>query len=139
MNIIEAIININYWSILVAGLSTLFLGNLWYSPILFGRKWMELTGFTPEEIRDTSNIPVILSSSFITSILSAFALAMFLGPESNALFGMFAGFMIAVFWITTSKLNNVLFEKQKTGLFLIHAGYDIVSYLIMGAIIGAWH
>ncbi len=47
--------------------------------------------------------------------------------------------LIAVCWISTSRANLFLFEKHSLKLFLIHAGYDVLRYMVMGAIIGAWH
>ena len=58
---------------------------------------------------------------------------------SNAGFGIFAGLMIAIFWIGTSRLNDVLYERKPIGLFWINVGYNLVIYTIMGAILGAWH
>lgn len=140
MDFAEIFSNLNYWAILCAALSTFVVGSLWYSPVLFGNKWMELNGFTKESLKASSlPMPVIMISSLITSLLSAFALAMFLGPESNWGFGLFAGLMIGIFWIGTSRFNAVLYEQQKPALFYIHAGYDVVSYAIMGIILGAWH
>jgi hypothetical protein len=71
--------------------------------------------------------------------LAALAIAMFIGAEANAGFGIFAGVMIAIFWIATSRLNDVLFEKKPWGLFFINVGYNVVIYAIMGAVLGAWH
>jgi hypothetical protein len=47
--------------------------------------------------------------------------------------------MIAVFWIATSRLNDVLYEQKPMGLFWINVGYNVAIYVIMGAILGAWH
>ena len=83
-------------------------------------------------------MPAVFGASFMMYLMAAFSLAMFLGTNATIGFGVFAGAMIAVFWIGTSKLNNVLFEKQSFSLFLIHAGYDLVAFVVMGAIIGGW-
>ncbi|WP_163709415.1 DUF1761 domain-containing protein [Mangrovibacterium lignilyticum] len=139
MDLVGVISHVNYWAVIVAALSTFVIGGLWYSPFLFGEKWMSLNGFTEESMKDRAlPMPVIFGSSFIASFLAAFSMAMFLGSAGDLMFGVFAGFMIAVFWISTSRLNTVLFEQQKFSLFLIHAGYDLVSYIVMGAIVGAW-
>ncbi|MDX9880945.1 MAG: DUF1761 domain-containing protein [Prolixibacteraceae bacterium] len=140
MNFAEIFSNLNYWAVFIAALSTFAVGGLWYSSILFGKRWMELNGFTKESLRENSRpMGTIMGTSFVASLLSAIVLAMFLGAESNVGFGVFAGLMIGIFWIGTARLNNVLYENQKFGLFFIHAGYDVVSYAIMGAIIGGWH
>ena len=130
--------NINYLAVFVAALSAFIIGSLWYGP-LFGRKWMYYQGFSEEDLKKGSmSMPVILAVNYIATVLAAFAIAMFLGPGSNASFGIFAGFMIAVFWIGTSRLNDVLYENKPWGLFFINAGYYVVVYILMGAILGAW-
>ena len=139
MDLSNVFSSLNYWAILVAALSTFVVGGLWYSPFLFGKKWMELNGFTKEDTKKGLPMTVVFGGSFVTALLAAFALGMFLGSSATLTFGMFAGFMIAVFWISTARFSNVLFEQGKLALFFIHAGYDLVSYLVMGAIIGAWH
>ncbi len=139
MDLTNVIAHLNIWAILVASLSTFVIGSIWYSSVLFGKQWMELNGFTDENVKE-GGLPmtVIFGSSFLTSFLAAFALALFLGTSADLGFGVFAGFVISVFWIGTARLSSVLFEKQKFRLFLIHAGYDLVSYVVMGAIIGVW-
>ncbi len=138
MDLSNVFANLNLWAVLVASLSSFVIGSIWYSPILFGKKWMKLNGFTEDDLKEGLPMPVVFGTSFVMYLLAAFSLGMFLGTSANIGFGIFAGAMIAVFWIGTSKLNNVLFERQKFSLFLIHAGYDLVSFIVMGAIIGGW-
>lgn len=140
MDLTNVFSQLNYWAVIVAALSTFVIGSLWYSSLLFGKQWMALNGFTKENMKKGFlPMPVIFGASFIGAFLAALILAMFLGSSASFGFGIFAGLMISVFWISTARLSNVLYEKQKFSLFMIHAGYDIVSYAVMGAIIGAWH
>ena len=139
MDLSSVIANLNYWAIIVAALSSLVIGSLWYSSALFGKKWVRLNGFTDDDLKVRFPLPVVFGSSFFVYLLAAFSLALFLGSSANLRFGVFAGFVIAVFWIGSARLNNVLFDGQKISLFLIHAGYDLVCYLVMGAIVGGWH
>lgn len=139
MNLSNIIANLNFWAVIVAALSTFLVGSLWYSPILFGKKWMELNGFTEETIKEGRyKMATIFGSSFVAALFAALGMAMFMGPDSNMGFGIFAGFMIAVFWIATSRVTTAMFEQQRISLVLIHSGYDLVSYMVMGAIVGAW-
>lgn len=131
--------SINYLAVIVAALSSFMVGWIWYGP-LFGKTWMKLHGFTEEELKDSSmSMPVIMVVNYIATALAALAIAMFIGPEATAGFGIFAGLMIAIFWIGTSRLNDVLYEKKPWGLFFINVGYNTIIYVIMGAILGAWH
>lgn len=131
--------SINWLAVLVAALASFIIGALWYGP-LFGKKWMELNGFTKENIQEGAlSMPVIMVVNYVATALAALAIAMFIGAEADASFGIFAGIMIAIFWIGTSRLNDVLYEKKPMGLFWINLGYNLVIYAIMGGVLGAWH
>jgi hypothetical protein len=139
MEPIEVFGSINYLAIIVAALSSFMVGWIWYGP-LFGKIWMKLHGFTEEELKNSSmSMPVIMVVNYIATAMAALAIAMFIGPEATAGFGIFAGLMIAIFWIGTSRLNDVLYEKKPWRLFFINVGYNTIIYVIMGAILGAWH
>lgn len=138
MKVAEIISEINFWAVVVAALSSFVIGSLWYGP-LFGKTWMKLNGFTDENLKEGLSIPAIMGINYAATLLAAFALALFTGPESDLLFGAWTGFMVAFFWIGTSRLNDVLFERQPLRLFALNAGYYLVVYVIMGAIIGSWH
>lgn len=139
MNFGEIISSINVWAVLVSALSAFVVGWLWYGP-LFGKQWMKLNGFTEEQLREGGiSMPLIMIINYVATALAALALAMFIGKESTAGFGIFAGVIIALLWIGTSRLNDVLYERKPMGLFLINTGYNLAIYIIMGAVLGAWH
>ncbi len=139
MGTVNVMGQINFLAVLVAALSSFIVGWLWYGP-LFGRKWMAYMGYTEDDLKKGSMpMPVMMGVNYVATVLAAFAIAMFLGPESDASFGIFAGLMIAVFWIGTSRLNDVLYEDKPWGLFFINVGYYVVVYILMGGILGAWH
>jgi hypothetical protein len=139
MNFGEIVSEINFLAVIVAAFSAFIIGWLWYGP-LFGKQWMNLNGFTKESIQTGRlSLPVIMIINYIATVLAALSIAIFIGAESNLLFGIFAGFMIALFWIGTSRLNDVLYERKPWGLFLINLGYNLVIYMIMGAVIASWY
>jgi len=140
MNFGEIMAQINFWAVLVAAMASFLVGWLWYGP-LFGKQWMKLNDFTPEKLREGGGLPMpfIMIVNYVATVLAAFSIAMFIGAESDMSFGIFAGLMIAIFWIGTSRLNDVLYERQPFKLYLINLGYNVVIYLIMGAVLGAWH
>jgi hypothetical protein len=48
------------------------------------------------------------------------------------------GFAVWLGFVTTVQLTGALFGKQPTKLYLINTGYQLVCYLIMGAILAKW-
>ena len=52
--------------------------------------------------------------------------------------GAMVGFMAGMFWVAASIGVTYLFERKPLSLFLINAGYHVVTYTLMGIILGAW-
>ena len=38
---------INYWAVILATLSSMLVGSVWYTPKVFGNYWMKQSGVTP--------------------------------------------------------------------------------------------
>jgi hypothetical protein len=129
--------NINYWAILVASLSTFLIGGLWYSPAVFGKIWMRENNFKEEDMKG-GNMVKIFVVSFILGLIAAVNLAMFMGPEDKPMMGALWGFLAGFGWVATFIGTHYLFERRSFTLFLINAGYSIVALTVMGIIIAAW-
>ncbi len=138
MEMLATFAKVNIWSVILAGFSYLLIGALWYSPLLFGKQWIKLNGFTDEDFKSNKPMWMITLLSFLSAAVASFVISMILGPNPNASFGAIIGASIAIFWVTMSKLTSVLFENQPFNLFLLHAGFDLVSFMVMGAIVGYW-
>jgi hypothetical protein len=127
---------INYLAVGVAALSSFLIGGLWYSPILFANAWMRETGLQEEEL--SKNMGRSYGIAFALSLLIAFNLAAFLGPDASWSWGMTAGALAAV-WVGSSMAITFVFERRSAILTLIDAGYHLAAYTVMGGILGAWH
>ncbi len=128
---------LNYFAIIVAALSTFMIGGLWYSPAVFGKAWMKENGFTEEGMKG-GNMVKIFGVAFILALISAINLAMFMGPENDPAMGAMWGFLAGAGWVATFVGTHYLFERRSFKLFLINAGYSIVALTIMGVILAAW-
>jgi hypothetical protein len=129
---------INYLAVVVAALSSFVIGFLWYAPFLFGNVWMREAGLTEEKVKQASMVK-IFSLSFLLSLIICFNLAAFLGTESTFAWGLAAGGLAGIGWVSASLGILYLFERKSLKLFLINAGYQAVTYIVAGGILGAWH
>ncbi len=136
--------NVNLWSVLVAAIATMVVGFLWYSPMLFARPWTVAMGYDPD---DKAKMDQMRKSagpsygiSFVASLVSAFVLGKIISVTTvdTALYGMKVGFAVWLGFVTTVQLTAKLFGNQSTKLYLINTGYQLVCYLVMGAILAAW-
>jgi hypothetical protein len=127
----------NFLAALVAAVSTFLVGGLWYSPILFAKPWMELNGMKEADLK--SGTARIFGGSFVLALVGATNLAFFLADgKADVVWGMAAGALAGIGWVSTSFGVTYLFERRPLKLFFINAGYHAVSFVIMGAILGAW-
>ena len=136
MEIQAALDSVNYLAVLVAALSAFLVGGLWYSA-LFAKPWMRANGFTEADAR-SGNPALIFGGSLVLALVIAFILVLFLGPARDLAIGVSAGLMAGAFWVAAAFGITYLFERKPLKLFLINAGYHVVAFTVMGAILGAW-
>jgi hypothetical protein len=130
-------IEINHYAAIAAALSAFIIGGLWYSPVLFGKAWMRETGLTEGELKK-GNMAKIFGLSVVLSLIMSYNLAAFLSGPANLGWGIAAGGLAGIGWVGLAFGVNYLFERKSFTLFLINAGYNAITFMIMGAIIGAW-
>lgn len=136
--------HLNWLAILVAAISTMIVGFLWYSPPFFAKSWMREMGYDPndkakiQEMRKSAGSAY--AGSFVASLISAFTLALILhGLRGEDLhFGLMASFHIWLGFVATVQFTGALFAKQSMKLFGINTGYQLVCYLVMGTILSVW-
>ena len=97
MDLSTAFSNLNWIAIIVTAISAFVVGGIWYGP-LFGKAWMAEHNLTEEDL-EKRNQKMIFGGSFVLNVIIAFNLAMFLGPNADLMFGLFAGFFTGAFFI----------------------------------------
>jgi len=131
-------LHFNFLAIVTAALATFAVGGLWYSPILFARPWMRECGLSEQQAR-TAPMGRIFGLSALAALVMATNLAAFLGGKATLTFGLAAGAATGVGWVAMSLGVTYLFEQRSLRLWLIDSGYQVVTYTLMGGILGAWH
>lgn len=127
--------------VLVSAVTAMGLGFLWYSPLLFGKPWMKLKGYTPKTLKEAqSKMGPKYGLSFAVWLLQCFVLGKFIVTLGAT--GAVEGIQIAaLLWLgmaATVQLTNWIFSEAKFNLYLIDTGYQLVSMLAAGAILGMW-
>lgn len=129
---------INYLAALAAAVSTFVIGGLWYSPMLFQKPWMAANGLTEADLKH-GHTGKVFGTSFIFAVIMAFNLAAFLaGPDTDLAWGATAGALAGLGWVALALATVALFERRSWTYIFVNGGYWVVSFLVMGAILGAW-
>ena len=138
MDMSVAFSSLNWWAIIVATVSAFVLGGVWYSPLMFGNAWMKVAGMTEESVKQ-GNPGKIYGGAFVLTLIAAVNLAMFLGSKSDLALGIAAGAATGIGWIVPAFGVVYFFEQRPTLQWFINGAYWVVTFIVMGAIIGAWH
>lgn len=128
--------SIPYLAVVVAAISSFVVGGLWYSPILFGKRWQRLTGLSDEDLGQGA--ARAFGGSFVLQLAMVLNLAMFLGPAPGVPFAVGASFAAGFGWVALGMGVTYLFERRPLGLWLINGGYHAVAFTVMGVILGVW-
>src|SRR5438876_9078517 len=134
---------INYPAVLVTGVIIFILGGLWYSPLLFAKKWIALMKISEEDMKKaaaSSNMPLMYGMAFVCGLLVSFAMAFLIGRIDHV--SVFDGALLGVVcWLGfagATSLATAIFSMQDKRLWLINSGYNLVSFVIAGTLLAAW-
>ncbi|MCI0706253.1 MAG: DUF1761 domain-containing protein [Ignavibacteriae bacterium] len=130
--------SLNWLAVLAATFSAFILGGIWYSPVMFAAQWMQAAGIS-EEMAKNSNPAKTFGGAFVFILITAINLGMFLGPQSDLATGIAAGAATGIGFVATSFGVIYLFEQRPKSHWFVNASYLVVMFIIMGAILGAWH
>lgn len=129
---------VNYLSILVAGVAAWALGALWYGP-LFGKMWQHEVGMTDDDLKG-ANMPLIFGTSFVLMCIMMFGMvpALLMAHDNISVsHGAFHGALFGVFFALTSMGINYLYQRRSIKLWLIDGLYQVALLAMGGAVLAA--
>ena len=128
---------INWWAVILATVSTMVVGSVWYAPKVFGNWWEKAARV---EVKSSAATAIIVT--VIVSFISAWVLAgaaaiaqefyggSFLVNTVITAIILWAGFTAARF------ITHDAFENRPRMLTLLNISHELVTYLVMAVIIG---
>ncbi|WP_117884162.1 DUF1761 domain-containing protein [Aureibaculum luteum] len=125
---------INYIAVIVTAFVIQFIGFLWYSPFLFGTKWMKLLNTNPEQIKAMGKKPhlIALLTAFFMSFMMAFIL---LWTNTNNIVSAIGLATLIWFGVTLpDSIPHYKFAKLPLGILILDI-FHTLSMLITSAII----
>ena len=126
---------INWVAVVLCAVSSLVLGGIWYSPILFAKAWQHAAGLSEEQAK-SGNMGLIFGLAFLLSLIAAAVFAMFLGTEMSLGAATAAGLSAGLCWVAASYGISYLFERRPLKLWLINGGYHTLQFTLFGLILG---
>lgn len=133
---------INIWAVLLATVSTMVVGSIWYTPKVFGTRWAALAKVDLDGSARSAVWPIVIT--VIVSFISALVLAGAASIAHDFYGGSFlvntlvtGGFLWGGF--TAARfITHDAFEGRPAALTLMNIAHELVTVLIMALIIGAF-
>jgi len=133
---------INYIAVVLATLSSMIVGSVWYTPRVFGNYWMKKANITPSGKASDAARPIVITVivSFITAWVLAGATYISFDFYGGSFFWnavitailLWAGFTAARF------ITHDAFDNRPAGLTILNIAHEFVTLVIMAIIIGVW-
>lgn len=133
-------VEVNWLAIVLATISSMVVGAIWYAKGVFGKEWMGMIKL--DDKKAAAGAPRALSIAVVSSFIMAYVLAhvTFL---SHSYFknSFFEDAVITAFWMWLGfqafrTLMHDAFEQRRRKLTAINMGNDFVTIMVMGLIIG---
>lgn len=135
------LIDVNYWAVVLATVSTMIVGSIWYTPKVFGNYWMRVA-----RVDNTSDRGAVgpIVTTLIVSFISAWVLAIttqvaWIALDGNyLLMAITTGLMLWAGFTAARFITHDVFEGRPAGLTILNIAHELVTVLVMALIIGAW-
>ena len=119
----ELTTGVSWLAVIIGAVAAFILGWLWYSPMLFGKKWAE--GIWAD-LGKASEMPM---AAMLAQAIGLFLMSWFVGVTavSNALLTV----ILATVAFTVLGYSGGMFGKQTTYVRNVNAGYWIAALVVM--------
>jgi hypothetical protein len=126
------------FSIVAAVAARIAIGAAWYSPMAFLNPWLKLQKMTAQDMKAG------MVRSIVVDVIGAIVMALVLvhavhyAHAGTLAEGAAVGFFGWLGFIAVATLSIDIYAKRPLQLFAINNGFQLLSLLVMGAILAVW-
>jgi hypothetical protein len=138
--------SINWLAVVACVLASMIVGSIWFNPKTFFPVWWKGIG------KSGSDVPGMAGAMGMTwglTVLASLVQAVFMSLMVTAMgsmtpggatlvSGVTAGAILWLGFVAPTSLVNKLFAGHGLKIWAIEAGNHLVTFALMGAILGAW-
>ncbi|MBO3662402.1 DUF1761 domain-containing protein [Microbacterium stercoris] len=133
---------INYWAVLLATVSSMLVGTIWYAPKVFGTRWSTLSGASMEGTGKDAVVPIAVTVvvSFVTAwvLAGATTIAWHFYEGSYFVSAVVTGLLLWAGFTAARFITHDAFEGRPSGLTTLNIAHELVTIVVMAVIVGVW-
>ncbi len=133
-------VEINLFGVVLAALSTMVVGAIWYAKPVFGNTWASLVKLKDKDMQEGA--PKAMGITFVVSLITAYVLA-HVTYLSHQFFNntYLEDALMTAFWVwlgftAARMITHDVFEQRKPKLTGLNIAHELVTFLVMGLVIG---
>ncbi len=133
-------VEVNYLAVVLAMVSSMVVGAVWYAKPVFGKEWAKMVGLTDKKMQEGA--AQAMGITVVVSLVTAYVLA-HVSFLSNQYFGnsFLQDSLTTAFWLwlglTAARfITHDVFERRPAKLTLMNVAHELVTLLVMGGVIG---
>jgi len=129
-------LNINYLAVIVTGLIAFVLSLMWYSPILFGKIWMEYRNASAQTSPGWTMFFAPLRELIVSYVLALLITRLKLTDWKSA------AKLIFLLWLAfhaVGMAGAIIWDNMPWRLGAVHAGDWLMKMLFMAIVLSIWH
>ncbi len=132
-------VDVNWWAVLVGGIASMVLGYIWYMPAFLGNMWAKELGKSSDELKKNAMMSAYVMM-FVAALVISYIMAHFVvyTGAKDVMGGVQTGFWIWLGFVATVGLGKKAFSGTSWTLYAIEAGYSLVQFAVIGAIVASW-
>lgn len=132
--------HLNYLAVLVAGVVIFMLGGLWYSPVMFAKKWMALQGRSAGDMSGGGNMAAMYVQVFVCGLLTAWVMAILIEflPVLDVMRAVKLAILCWLGFTAATSYGTSMFSMKPKALWAIDTSFNLVSFVIAAVILAAW-
>lgn len=133
---------INYWTVILATLSTMVVGSVWYAPKVFGTRWAKLANVSMDGSGKDAIVPIVVTVlvSFLTAwvLAGATTIAWHFYDGSYLVSALVTAILLWAGFTAARLITHDAFEGRPSGLTVMNMAHELVTVVVMAIIIGVW-
>lgn len=132
--------DVNIWAVVLATLSTLVVGSVWYTPRVFGTVWIRLAKVDTAAAEKRGVAPILVT--IVVTAVTAWVLAGAVSIAHEFYDGTFlvdalvTGALLWAGFTAARMVTHDAFEGRPPALTTLNLAHELVTVLVMSLIIG---
>ena len=133
-------VQVNLWAVLLATLSSMVVGSIWYAKSVFGNTWIKLAKVNEKQMEKSGMVPILVT--LVVSFVTAYVLAHVTFLSNNFFHNSFMqDALTTAFWlwlglVAARFITHDAFEGRPMKLTVLNIAHELVTLLVMAVIIG---